>query len=388
MLEDYFSFPTKTFFGHRQYGPIAETCASLGNKVLLLTSGRQFEGTEYIKEIVDALGEKNVNVLLYEDFEVDATSREIDQVALTAKSSRCEMVVGVGGDVILNAAKVVSLLLTNPGETSDYLTEQGGYRLNISRKPVPCILVPTAFGTLCEAGFGFVVKDAFDDSRKRLYNHIVQSEYTFLDPRLSAVMGKKYLAASGLLVLSYAIELFISNYSNPFSQMFSQRAMDIVNYSLEPLNEDIENMDHRGNMLHASLMVSYAESCSKLGAIYAICEAISSVAPIYKGTVSAIMLPTLMEYNLTTIPSKYVQVAKIFGEDVNELSVLEAAIKAVEKTRRFVENFGLPNRLRDLGFDKEMIPKVVSTFSLFEESSNVPRDISKSELTTILEQVY
>jgi alcohol dehydrogenase len=298
------------------------------------------------------------------------------------------MVIGLGGDVILNAAKVVSLLLTNPGETSDYLTEQGGYRLNINRKPVPCLLVPTAFGTLCEAAFGFVVKDAYDDSRKRLYNQIVQSNYTFLDPRLSAVMGKKYLAASGLLVLTYSIELFISNYSNPFSQMYAQRALDIVNYSLEPLNEDIENMDHRANMFHASLMVSYAESCSKLGAIYAICEAVSSVAPIYKGTVAAIMLPTLMEYNLTTIPSKYVQIAKIFGEDVNELSVLEAAIKAVERTRRFVENFGLPSRLRDLGFEKSMIPKVVSIFSLFDESLNVPREISKRDLTAILEQAY
>ena len=98
------------------------------------------------------------------------------------------------------------------------------------------------------------------------------------------------------------------------------------------------------------------------------------------------MLPQFMEFNLTSASGKYVQIARLLGEDTSEISVLEAAIKAVEKVRFFVEDFNLPHKLNDLGFEEINTDEVWSIFSRFEETNHLPRAIGKGELQTILEQ--
>ena len=64
------------------------------------------------------------------------------------------------------------------------------------------------------------------------------------------------------------------------------------------------------------------------------------------------MLPHVMEFNLTAIPNKYVQIARALDEDVSKVTVVEAAIKAIEGIRKLLFDLKVPQKLSDYKIDK------------------------------------
>ncbi len=381
-----FSFPTEVLSGKDALKELPEFANRFGNKAIIVTSRMLFQDSDILEKLVAQLQSKNFNVLLYDSIGPHSDSLDVDTMASLAKSSRCDFVIGLGGDTVLHMAKAVAVLCTNPGEAADYLTEQDGYRLQISHAPLPTIMIPTTFGTLCEVTPGFVLRDHNDGLRKKLYNQAVRPSATILDPILTRLIPRKYLSASGILVLSLAIELYLSTESNLYSDAMAQRVMEMVTTNLVNLNRDQDNMELRGQLMQASLLMSYGASATSLGPIYCLMETMTSSQDIYRGSIAAVMLPQIMEYNLTSAPGRYVQIVKFMGEDVSKISVLEAAIKAVERIRMYIEEFTIPTRLAELGFDSIYNESISSHFFRFEESKNNSRPITQDDLRVILEQ--
>lgn len=380
------SYPTRVIFQENSIEQLPLRCGRFGNKALIITSRQLFPESDVIEKIISVFNKSHINCLLYDDLPADANSNIVTEIATLAKSSRCDFVIGLGGDVVLNCARGVALMCTNSGTASDYLTEQHGYRLKINRLPLPMVMIPANIGTLCEVSPGFVLTDAEDGIRKKLYSESVYPSLTLLDPVFSSNLSKKYLAASGLLVLAYGIELLLSTASNNMSDMFASKAIDLVYVNLPKAIKNPENTEFRASLMSASLMISYGVTCGMLGSVFSFCEALSSISPIYKGSIASIILPQIMEYNLTSAASKYIQLIRVFGEDISDISVLEAGIKAVEKVRLFVESFNIPGKLTDIGYEPNPNIDLWSVFSRFEEVKYLPRPIGQSDLTAIVEQ--
>jgi alcohol dehydrogenase class IV len=79
----------------------------------------------------------------------------------------------------------------------------------------------------------------------------------------------------------------------------------------------------------------------------------------------AILLPHVMEYNLTTSAGKYVQIARALEEDIHDITVIEAAIKAVEGVRKLYLDLKVPQRLSDFEVDKALLPEIAGMASAF-----------------------
>ena len=62
------------------------------------------------------------------------------------RKERCDLVIGVGGGSVIDAAKAIAALATNSGEPLDYL-EVVGRGCAFENAPAPFIAVPTTAGT-------------------------------------------------------------------------------------------------------------------------------------------------------------------------------------------------------------------------------------------------
>ncbi len=384
-----FSFPTEIFYGKGEADNMPAIVKDLGYRALLVAAKKQLDQFQPIQDIITNLEKNNINVIVFDEIANNSDSATVDTAASLAKSSQCDFIIGVGGDVVLNMAKAIALMITNPGDCSDYLTEQEGYSLKIDNKPLPSVMVPTMLGSICEATPGFLLIDKEDGHKKKLYNSIITPVATVLDPQMTAILPANLIAPSMLMLLSYGVELYISKGSNPVADTFALRTMELVNNYLTSVLKDPNNMDTRMDLMMASLFVSYGAASAKLGAVYSVSESINVFNPrIFKGMIASLLLPQFMEFNLTASSGKYVQVAKVLGENVHKLSVLEAAIKAVEKVRRMVEECNIPSKLSELGFEKNDIDNICRAFTRFSETKHLPRPISGNELKTILDQSY
>ena len=102
----------------------------------------------------------------------------------------------------------------------------------------------------------------------------------------------------------------------------------------------------------------------------------------------AILLPHIMEYNLTTSAGTYVQIAKALEEDITDITVIEAAIKAVEGVRKVYLELKVPQRLSEFEISKSKLPEIAEQAYNMPLTRNTPRDMDKNEIETILIAAY
>lgn len=104
----------------------------------------------------------------------------------------------------------------------------------------------------------------------------------------------------------------------------------------------------------------------------------------------ALLLPAVMEYNIPGNPSKYARVAQMMGEDVEGLSVMEAARRSVKAVKDLCMDVGMPRRLRDVGIKKEDIPGFVDyVFTFFPFGLEInPKDLDCEDVVQIYEAAW
>jgi len=102
----------------------------------------------------------------------------------------------------------------------------------------------------------------------------------------------------------------------------------------------------------------------------------------------SILLPHVMEYNLTTSAGKYVQIARALEEDISDITVIEAAIKAVEGVRKIYLELKIPQRLSDFEIKKSDLPAIAEMAYKIPLTKNTPREMDRNEIETILIAAY
>jgi alcohol dehydrogenase class IV len=135
-------------------------------------------------------------------------------------------------------------------------------------------------------------------------------------------------------------------------------------------------------------MCGIAFSIAFLSTSLAISLAISSKTDIEVDLAMSLVIPHIMEYNLTTSPGKYVQMSKVMGEDVRDITVIEAAIKAVEAVRKLEIDLDIPQRLSSFDITQNQIKEIAELAYTYPFINNTPRPLSPGEIETILIAAY
>jgi alcohol dehydrogenase len=83
-----------------------------------------------------------------------------------------------------------------------------------------------------------------------------------------------------------------------------------------------------------------------------------------------------------------VRIARSCGEDVNDISVVEAAIKAIEAVRKLLFDLNIPQRLKNFDIEPEKFDTVVRDARTYEFLSVLPRSVTYDDLLNILNSAY
>ncbi|MEI7726538.1 MAG: iron-containing alcohol dehydrogenase, partial [Bacteroidota bacterium] len=71
------------------------------------------------------------------------------------------------------------------------------------------------------------------------------------------------------------------------------------------------------------------------------------------GVCNAILLPHVECFNMIACVERFADIAIAMGENINELSVIEAADLAIESIKRLSKDVGIPAGLKALGVKEE-----------------------------------
>ncbi len=193
-------------------------------------------------------------------------------------------IVGIGGGSTMDIAKAISLMLNNPGSSTDYQ----GWDL-IQNPSIYHVAVPTLAGTGAEISRTTIltgpVKKLGINSDYTLFHQIL------LDPELIADVPKDQWFYTGMDCYIHDVESLQGTFINEFSKAYGEKSIDLCRQVF------LENHpDKDDKLMMASYFGGMSIAYSQVGACHALSYGLSYVLGVHHGIGCCIAFDYLEEF--------------------------------------------------------------------------------------------
>lgn len=367
-----YELPTAIEFGHGAVKELAVHIAGLGGTKVLLVSDPGVQKAGMTGRLTEVLDRAGIPYVIYNDIEPDPDIEGVMRGKAIASAEVCDCVVGLGGGSSLDTAKAIGLMLGNGGHIRDYVGIG-----KVPAKGAPVIAVPTTAGTGSELTIWSVLSDKREKAKLSVGSAYNCPDLALCDPELTVSLPPHITAATGMDALTHALESFVNKATQPISEALSIQSMKLIARSLRTAVAQGDNLDARYDMLMASLIAAMAFNPTRLGLAHALAIPLGAHFHIPHGTVNAILLPEVMQYNLPGNAEKFRTIAQLFGMPVDHMPLWEAAEQAVIAVRRLKRDVGIGQTLSDYGVTEESLDRIAAEAMT---SGNVPVNPRKPTL--------
>ena len=370
--------PTAIEFGWGALARLPDLVKSVGGRRALVVGDPGVAQAGLVNRVVAALGEA-IPVTTFTDVESDPDARSVDAGVQLARSKECDVIVGIGGGSAMDVAKVIGVMLTNPGNIRDY-NGMG----KIGQPGAPVIAIPTTSGTGSELTIWSVLSDKEQKTKFGVGSVLNCARIALLDPELTMSLPPAITAATGIDALTHALESYVNTATQPISEAMSEQSMALIARSLRLAVAQPGNKEARADMLLASTIAAMAFNSTRLGLAHAFAMPLGSRFHIPHGLANAIMLPAVMRFNLPGNLAKFARIAQIFGERTDGLSLREAAERSVIAIEQLQADIGITAKLGDFHMTEADLHDVAAEAMLSGNVAVNPRKPTLEDMKALL----
>ncbi|MGO4886459.1 iron-containing alcohol dehydrogenase [Anaerobacillus sp. MEB173] len=370
-------------FGKGAIEQVGESCLRLGAKKVLIVSDDGVIDAGWLEKTIHCCRQVGLNYATFYNITTNPKDFEVEKGRQVYEAEECDAVIGIGGGSVLDVAKAIAVVATNGGNISDY---EGVDQIDVPLPPM--IMISTTAGSGSEVSQFSVIVDSKRRKKMTIISKSLVPDIAIIDPYTLTTKNHALTAATGLDVLTHAIEAFVSVASTPLTDVQAKNAISLVAQYLRPSVASRTNEEAKTAMAMASLQAGLAFSNAILGAVHAMSHAVGGRFPLSHGEVNSVLLPFVMEFNFIAAPKHFLYISELMGVDVRGLTEVEAGRKAIELVRRLAEDIGAPQRLSDMGLKEEYI-KEMSLIAI-EDACMItnPRDITVKDVEYLFSQAF
>jgi len=377
-----FEFATagRIVFGRGCAAQIGAEAAVLGRRVFVLT-GSQRDRWDFVWRDLRRKGLDGAR------FEIpgEPTVEMIERAAGEAQRAAAEVVLGIGGGSVIDAAKAVAAKVPNPGDLLEYL-EVIGRGQALARPSLPCIAVPTTAGTGAEVTRNAVLRSEDHGVKVSLRSPTMLPVRALVDPDLTLSVPPAVTAATGMDALTQLLEAFVSGRANPLTDGICREGLRRAVRSLERAYRQGDDADAREEMALASLFGGLALANAGLGAVHGFAGPLGGMQPAAHGMICAALLPEVMAVNIRALGERqpgHPALAR-YRETAVILTGREhaAAEDGVGGVRGLARRLAVPS-LGDLGFTASQTDEAVSKARQASSMKGNPVALTEEELAVI-----
>ena len=139
----------------------------------------------------------------------------------------------------------------------------------------------------------------------------------------------------------------------------------------------------RDKMAYAEFMAGMAFNNASLGNVHAMAHQLGGFYDLPHGVCNAILLPHVESFNMIACPERLADIALAMGENIEGLSVIEAADLAIESIKRLSKDIGIPSGLKELGVKEEDLPTLADNALKDACGITNPRIATKDDIIQI-----
>ncbi len=227
--------------------------------------------------------------LIFADTRYEPKTTQVDKLAAEIKAEFGEVsgIAGIGGGSVLDLAKAVSLMLTNPGSSADYQ----GWDL-VKLPGVYKVGIPTLSGTGAEVSRTTVLTGP---TRKLGMNSdFTPFDQIILDPELTANAPVNQRFYTGMDCYIHCIESLEGTFLNEFSKSYGEKALQLCQHIF--LEKDAWDEESDDKLMMASYAGGMSIAYSQVGVAHAVSYGLSYLLGTKHGIGNCIVMNHLEEY--------------------------------------------------------------------------------------------
>ncbi|MEM6999880.1 MAG: iron-containing alcohol dehydrogenase [Pseudomonadota bacterium] len=345
------TFMNQTIFDHGASRQLSDVLVQHGIRRPLLCTDKGLVALGMVGDLVDNLG-NNAAITIFDGTPENPTQMAVEEAVALYREAGCDGVVALGGGSSMDLAKAVALAVTHDEDLIEYTAGLGG--VEKIGTVAPLIAIPTTSGTGSEVSSGSVI--IMNNGEKLiLISRKLVPLTAICDPSLTLGLPPHLTAATGMDAMTHCVEALLSPEINPPADAVACDGIErgIREGHLLKAVADGSDADARWHMMMAATEGAMAFS-KGLGAVHSMshaCGADQSLR-LHHGTLNAVILPTILDYNKDHVDNKYSRLNAALG--------IEPGADPAEFIRYLNQQLGLPANLGEMGVTAAMIPELAT----------------------------
>jgi len=412
-LETAFSMEASSIkFGPGVTREIGHDMRQWGARRVMVVTDPFLAEREPVRLVLGALRASGTEAVLFDQVRVEPTDESFQAAIAVAIEGRFDGYAAVGGGSSIDTAKAANLYSTYPADFLSYVNGPIGQGLPVPGRLKPLIAVPTTAGTGSETT-GVAIFDYTPlHAKTGIAHRALRPVLGLIDPDNTRELPPQVAACTGLDVLSHAVESLTAlpfhrrpapehiglrpayQGSNPISDVWSARAIEIVTRYLVRAMEDPSDDEARGQMLLAATFagIGFGNAGVHLphGMSYPVSGMVRDFVPagypvgrplIPHGMSVILNAPAVFRFTAPADPVRHLGAARLMGADVSKAELDDAGEILAQEIITLMRKTGMPNGLKAVGYKSEDVDSLVAgTIVQHRVTKLSPRPATEVEL--------
>lgn len=373
-----------SYFGVGCREELANEVKARGYKKALLVSDKVLAECGVLGKVKEVLNKAEIAYEEFTDIKQNPTIKNCKDGLEVFNKVGADFIIAVGGGSVIDTAKAVAIVKNNP-EFADIRSLEGVAPTH--SKCVPIIALPTTCGTAAEVTINYVITDEENNRKMVCVDPKDIPLVAIVDAELMASMPSKLIASTGMDALTHAIEAYITKGAHTISDMFEIKSIELIAKHLRGAVAD-RNMTDMDGMSIAQYVAGMGFSNVGLGIVHSMAHPLGAVFDIPHGVANALLLPIVMEFNMSACIEKYGDIARAMGVDTIGMTKEEAARAAVEAVRKLSKDISIPQTLREISIKREDLPRLAKDALADVCTGGNPKDVVLEDILGLYEVAY
>ena len=303
----WFRVPSKIYF---KPGSLPVALKELkGKKKAFIVTDKPLFDLGYTKHITDVLEEIGITFQIFSDVKPDPDLTTINQAIKMLNSFEPDIIIALGGGSPIDAAKILWLMYEHPELTFEDLAMRFmDIRKRIFEFPplgekATMVAIPTTSGTGSEVTPFSIITDDSVGVKYAIADYALTPNMAIVDANLVQSMPKGLCAASGIDVMTHALESYVSSMATEFTRGLSIQAGQLIMQYLPKSYQEAEPYA-RERVHHASTIAGMAFANAFLGVCHSMAHKLGAAFHIPHGFANALLICQVIRYNATDKPIK------------------------------------------------------------------------------------
>ena len=365
-----------SYFGRGAREELANEIKTRGFKKVLFVTDESLIKCGVAKKVSSVLDKAEIEYGVYSDIKPNPTVKNVQAGVAVCKEINADVIVAVGGGSVIDTAKGISIVMTNP-DRADIVSLNG--LSNTINKGMPLIALPTTHGTAAEVTINYVITDEERQIKMVCVDPHDIPAVAIVDSELMETLPKSIAASTGMDALTHAVEGYITKGHNTMADMFHMKAIQLI---FENLPAAVNEKDEKAieNMALAQYIAGMGFSNVGLGIVHSMAHQLGAVYDTPHGLANTILLPTVMRFNGEVCADRFREILCHIGRpdarDLNDQDVINTFVWMIEELSKSV---GVTQRVADVGCKEEDIEMLADKAMEDPCKPGNPREVTKED---------